>query len=105
MTGVSRHAKDHGSNIVYKRLRDRGYEIFPVNPNAPEVEGDVSYRDLASIPGGVEAVVIATKPEIAEETSVSALISGSSRSGCTVVPAPGACRSPRRHSAESGGSR
>jgi uncharacterized protein len=23
VTGVSRHAKDHGSNVVYKRLRDR----------------------------------------------------------------------------------
>jgi uncharacterized protein len=68
VTGVSRHARDHGSNVVYKRLRDRGYEVFPVNPNAKEVEGDLSYRDLSSIPGGVDAVVIATKPEIAEET-------------------------------------
>ena len=24
VTGVSRHAKDHGSNVVYKRVRDRG---------------------------------------------------------------------------------
>ena len=68
VTGVSREAKDHGSNIVYKRLRERGYEVFAVNPNADEVEGDRSYRDLRSIPGGVQAVVIATRPEIAEET-------------------------------------
>jgi uncharacterized protein len=68
VTGVSRHPKDHGSNVVYKRLRDRGYEVFAVNPNAEEVEGDRCYHDLRSIPGGVEAVVIATKPETAEET-------------------------------------
>ena len=68
VTGVSRHAKDHGSNVVYKRLRDRGYEVFAVNPNADEVEGDASYHDLRSIPGGVDAVVIATRPEIAEQT-------------------------------------
>src|SRR5512132_3434110 len=68
VTGVSRHAKDHGSNVVYKRLRERGYEVFAVNPNADEVEGDRSYPDLKSIPGGVEAVVIATRPEIAIET-------------------------------------
>jgi uncharacterized protein len=68
VTGVSRHPKDHGSNIVYRRLRDRGYEVFAVNPNAEEVEGDRCYHDLRSIPGGVEAVVIATRPEIAEET-------------------------------------
>jgi predicted CoA-binding protein len=68
VTGVSRHPKDHGSNIVYRRLRDRGYEVFAVNPNAEQVEGDRCYHDLASIPGGVEAVVIATRPEIAEDT-------------------------------------
>ena len=68
VTGVSRHPKDHGSNIVYKRLRDRGYEVFAVNPNADEVEGDHCYHDLRLIPGGVEAVVIATRPEAAEQT-------------------------------------
>ena len=68
VTGVSRNAKDHGSNVVYKRLRDRGYEVFAVNPNADEVEGDRAYHDLRSIPGGVEAVVIGTRPEIADET-------------------------------------
>jgi hypothetical protein len=68
VTGVSRNPKTHGSNTVYRRLRDRGYEVFAVNPNAAEVEGDRSYPDLKSIPGGVEAVVIGTRPEIAEET-------------------------------------
>lgn len=68
VTGVSRHPKDHGSNVVYKRLRERGYDVFAVNPNADEVEGDRCYHDLRSIPDGVEAVVIATRPEFAEQT-------------------------------------
>ena len=68
VTGVSRRATDHGSNTVYKRLRDRGYEVFAVNPNADEVEGAQSYHDLKSIPGGVDAVVIATAPDKAEGT-------------------------------------
>ncbi len=68
VTGVSRTPKDHGGNIVYKRLRDRGYQVFAVNPNAERVEGDQCYHDLKSIPGGVEAVVIATRPETAEAT-------------------------------------
>ena len=66
VTGVSREPKNHGSNVVYQRLRDRGYEVFAVNPNAEEVEGDRCYPDLRSIPGGVDAVVIATKPERAD---------------------------------------
>jgi predicted CoA-binding protein len=68
VTGVSREPKEHGGNVVYKRLRDRGYEVFPVNPNAAMVEGDTAYPDLRSIPGGVEAVVIATRPDRAEVT-------------------------------------
>ena len=68
VTGVSRHPGEHGGNVVYQRLRERGYEVFAVNPNADEVEGDPCYHDLGSIPGGVEAVVIATRPEIADET-------------------------------------
>jgi predicted CoA-binding protein len=68
VTGVSRTPKTHGSNNVYKRLRERGYEVFAVNPNAAEVKGDRSYKDLTSIPGGVDAVVIGTRPEIAENT-------------------------------------
>jgi predicted CoA-binding protein len=68
VTGVSRDPQNHGSNVVYRRLRERGYEVFATNPNADELEGDSSYHDLRSLPGGVEAVVIGTRPEIAEET-------------------------------------
>jgi predicted CoA-binding protein len=68
VTGVSKEAKGHGSNVVYQRLRQRGYEVFAVNPNAETVEGDTAYPDLRSIPGGVGAVVIGTRPETADAT-------------------------------------
>ena len=68
VTGVSRTAKGHGSNLVYQRLRQRGYNVFAINPNTSRAEGDPCYPDLSSTPGGVDAVVIGTRPEIAEET-------------------------------------
>ena len=68
VTGVSREPDTHGSNVVYRRLRDRGYEVFAVNPNADEIEGGRCYHALREIPGGVDAVVIATRPETGEET-------------------------------------
>lgn len=68
VTGVSREPKSHGANIVYRRLRERGYVVFAINPNAEQVEGDPAFRDLRSVPGGVDAVVIATRPEHAIET-------------------------------------
>lgn len=68
VTGVSRTSGSHGGNIVYQRLRDRGYEVAAINPNAEEVEGDPAFPDLASAPAGIEAVVIATAPEHAKAT-------------------------------------
>jgi predicted CoA-binding protein len=65
VTGVSRTPGKHGSNVV---LRERGYDVFAVNPNADTVEGDSAYHDLHSIPGGVEAVIIGTRPDRADET-------------------------------------
>lgn len=68
VTGVSRKGKEHGANTVFKRLQDRGYEVFAVNPNTDKVAGARSYHDLKSIPGGVDAVVIATASSRAEDT-------------------------------------
>ena len=68
VTGVSRNPKGHGSNIVYQRLKERGYDVFAVNPNATEIDGDPCYHDLRSIPDGVDAVVIGTRPSTAQST-------------------------------------
>jgi uncharacterized protein len=48
---------------VYQRFKERGYEVFAVNPNADTIEdGDPCYRSLEAIPGGVDGVVVATAP-------------------------------------------
>ena len=66
VAGVSREpGGKHGGNIIYQRFKERGYDVFAVNPNADTVEGDPCYRSLAAIPGGVDAVVIATAPAVA----------------------------------------
>ena len=51
VAGVSR-SSGQAANLVYRRLRDRGYTVFAVNPNAETVEGDRCYSDLRSIPDG-----------------------------------------------------
>jgi predicted CoA-binding protein len=66
VAGVSRN-KNEAANVVYRKLRASGYEVFPVNPNAETVEGDDCYPDLKSVPGGVDGVVIATRPAVTEE--------------------------------------
>jgi predicted CoA-binding protein len=66
VAGVSRTRQD-AANLIYQRLRTRGYQVFPVNPNASTIHGDVCYPTLAAIPGGVSAVVIVTRPELTDE--------------------------------------
>ncbi len=66
VVGVSRGG-DAAANAIYQRLRDAGYELFPVNPNAEEVEGDRCYPNLEAIPGEVDGVVICTRPKITEQ--------------------------------------
>lgn len=66
VAGVSRANPDAG-NLIYKTLRERGYEVFALNPNATEIEGDPCYPNLQAIPGGVEGVVLATTPQVTEQ--------------------------------------
>lgn len=63
VAGVSRNG-DAAANAIYKKLRDAGYQVFPVNPNASEVEGDPCYANVSAIPEGVDGVVIATTPQV-----------------------------------------
>ena len=64
VAGVSRQPKQF-ANAIYRRLLDSGFEVLPVNPNAAEVEGVRCYPDLASIPGAIDGVVIASPPRTA----------------------------------------
>jgi predicted CoA-binding protein len=61
VAGVSRDG-DLPANLIYRKLRDAGYAVFAVNPNADRAEGDPCWPDLASIPERVDAVVAATPP-------------------------------------------
>ena len=67
VAGVSRNNSHHpAGNLIYRRLKKTGHAVFAVNPNMQSFEGDRCYPDLRSIPGGVDGVVIITRPEITE---------------------------------------
>lgn len=63
VVGFSRK-KDQPANLILKKLRQGGREVFAVNPVATEIHGERCYPSLEAIPGGVGAVMIATHPEI-----------------------------------------
>jgi predicted CoA-binding protein len=48
---------------IFGYLVQHGYEMYPVNPTATEIQGRKVYPDLASIPTAVEVVQVFRKPE------------------------------------------
>jgi len=67
VAGVSRDQSHHPvGNLIYRRLKHTGHEVFAVNPHMQTFEGERCYPDLQSIPGGVDGVVIVTRPETTE---------------------------------------
>ena len=67
VAGVSRNKSHHpAGNLISQRLKRTGHDVFAVNPNMQSFEGDRCYPDLQSIPGGVDGVVIITRPETTE---------------------------------------
>jgi acyl-CoA synthetase (NDP forming) len=66
VAGVSRSGHAVG-NAIFKKLYETGHEVFPVNPNASYVEGFKCYPSLSQLPVHVEAVVIATGPQVAPD--------------------------------------
>jgi predicted CoA-binding protein len=67
VAGVSRNKSQHPvGNLIYQRLRKTGHEVFAVNPHMDTFESDRCYPDVKSIPGGVDGVVIITRPETTE---------------------------------------
>lgn len=68
VAGVSRDDDHHPvGNLIYRRLKSTGHDVFAVNPNMASFEGDPCYPDLRSIPGGVDGVVIITRPELTDQ--------------------------------------
>lgn len=68
VAGVSRDEKQ-AANAIYRKLRDSGYTVIPVNPAADELEGDRAYPSVSAIPERPDAVLIATHPDAAPDVA------------------------------------
>jgi uncharacterized protein len=66
VAGVSRQP-GQSANAVFRKLRGAGYDVFPINPMASQVEGTTCYSDVGAVPVPLDGVVIATAPDVAIE--------------------------------------
>lgn len=64
--GVSRNTKEY-SSTVYRTLKAKGYQLYPVNPHAEQIEGDRCYPTLDKIQEPVDAALVMLPAGPAEE--------------------------------------
>lgn len=63
--GASRDPQKYGYQ-VYRDLKNAGYQVYPVNPNAEEILGDKCYPSLESLPVKPDVVNVVVPPNVTE---------------------------------------
>lgn len=79
VVGVRRDKTNEPGNLIYRKLRDLGYEVFAVNPNCDSIENDRCYHTIDDIPGVLDGVVITTNSKNSIKIVEQALKKGISR--------------------------
>ena len=75
IAGVSRNPRKFGSQ-VYKFFKDNQYRVYPLNPAADSIDGDLCYKSVAELPASVESLVVLTKPVSTDQMVSDAIAKG-----------------------------
>jgi len=59
VAGASRNTKKFGG-YVFSELKLKGFQLYPVNPNAEEIQGIKCYKTVAELPDDVTHLLIVT---------------------------------------------
>ena len=59
IAGVSRNPKKFGY-MVYSELKQKGFNVLPMNPKVDSIDGDKCYSDIKALPLSPEALIILT---------------------------------------------
>lgn len=59
VAGASRNPKKFGG-YVFNELKQKGFDLYPVNPNADEIQGKKCYKSLSELPADVTHLLIVT---------------------------------------------
>lgn len=59
VAGASRNPKKFGG-YVFNELKQKGFQLYPVNPNADEIQGEKCYKTIADLPEDVTRLLILT---------------------------------------------
>lgn len=59
IVGVSRDPGKFG-HVLFCTLKDKGYDVYPVNPYADSIEGMPCYKHVSDLPAGVKNILVTT---------------------------------------------
>lgn len=65
IVGASKLKEKYG-NKVYYDLKNAGYSVYPINPNADSIFGDKCYPNLRKLPVTPDVVNVVVPPKITE---------------------------------------
>jgi predicted CoA-binding protein len=66
VVGVSRNPKDF-TRSLFRELRQRGYDVVPINPNVKEVDGIQCFAKIRDVQPAVEGALLMTQPGVTED--------------------------------------
>jgi len=49
---------------IFKKLKEKGYSVFPINPRGGEIDGSKCYPSIKDITENIDAVNIVTPPKV-----------------------------------------
>ena len=75
VVGASDNKMKYGYRC-YKSYLQHGRKVYPVNPICEKIEGNVVYKNLASLPEKVESISIITPPRVTEKIVDDAIANG-----------------------------
>ena len=61
--GASNDRSRYG-NMAVRAFRRAGYQVFPVNPTEPEIEGLKAYSSIKEVPGELDTITIYVRPAV-----------------------------------------
>ena len=75
VAGASRDPAKYGS-LVFHALKNAGKSVYPINPNAADIDGAPCYARIAEAPADAEVAVFITPPAVTEVGVAEALARG-----------------------------
>ncbi len=75
VAGVSRNPKKFGG-YIFKELRENGFDLCPVNPNAEVIQGVKCFKSVDELPADIEHLLIVTPKNETKEVALAAIKKG-----------------------------